>query len=162
MTIDQSRKYTYQIFKTIKAFIKSIIQIYQNSSTCKLKRKDCKSKTINLTHFFIVNVGIEFFRRMAHFNRDASRCWTSLLRWRTLKIYCRSWSEIPSKADLDGFILLLLVVVSAVESVENPVDASIIRWILEACGGVGGSRALRPLPIFLFKSVKYEKINVNQ
>lgn len=99
---------------------------------------------------------------LTHINRVASRCCNSLLRWRTLKIYCRSWSVIPSKADCDCFILVLLIVVSAVESVENPVDASIIRWILEACVGVGGSRALRPLPIFLFKQTttrkKYQSI----
>lgn len=47
-------------------------------------------------------------------------------------MYCRSWSVIPSKADCDCFILLLLIVLdvvvsAAIESVGSPVDASIIR-----------------------------------
>lgn len=90
------------------------------------------------------------FQILTYINRAASRCCTSLLRWRTLRIYCRSSLVIPSKADFDCLLVLLLMFVSAVESVESPVDASILRWILEACVGVGGSRALRPLPIFLF------------
>lgn len=94
-----------------------------------------------------------YFRTMTYINRAASRCWTSLLRWRTLKMYCRSVSVMPSKADCDCWLMrsvvLILLASVVVESFEKPVEASINRWILDARGGVGGKRALRPLPIFL-------------
>lgn len=89
--------------------------------------------------------------------RAASRCCTSLFRSRTLKIYCRSWSVMRSKTCCDCCNKSEpLMCVSAVESAEYPVDASIIRWIVDTCVGVGGKRALRPLPIFLYTEKKRE------
>lgn len=75
-------------------------------------------------------------------------------------MYCRSWSVMRSKTCCDCCNKSeLLICVSAVESVEYPVDASIIRWMVDACVGVGGNRALRPLPIFLFTKIKAEIYN---
>lgn len=92
----------------------------------------------------------EHIHKVTYMRRAASRCWTSLFRSRTLKIYCRSWSDIRSKTGCDCNISDALSVWSAVESIEYPVEASIIRWMLDTCVGVGGKRALRPPPpIFL-------------
>lgn len=134
------------IIKTFSNYRSNEQQTKQNIPTNARHKQNAK-----IWFFFLSHEMTNEWIDQTYMSRAASRCCTSLFRSRTLNMYCRSWSVMRSKTCCDCCIKsepLRCCASAVVGSVEYPV-AAFIRWMVDACVGVGGKRALRPLPIFL-------------